>query len=214
MPASEIQAVIFDCDGTLVDSEILSLQVLVDYVAEFDLLIHHEEAMAKFAGNELSVVFADIENRLGHSLPDGFLQEFRSRQIALLQEQVQPCPGADELLSSLSVPFCVASNAPLNKIDVCLQTTRLKRHFAEHEVFSAYEVQKWKPAPDVFLHAATAMNVEPRHCAVVEDSSFGIQAGLAAGMQVFVYDPRNHHTEVHDYCRTVNHLKDLMPFFP
>lgn len=216
MNSDSIDAVIFDCDGTLVDSEVLSLQVLVDYVGEFGVRITHEEAMLNFAGNELSVVLTDIEQRLGKPLPTEFLDTFRTRQIALLSESVQPCPGADRLLAALSVPFCVASNAPLNKIDICLEATGLKPFFDADRIFSAYTIEKWKPAPDLFLSAAAALNVPPERCAVIEDSRFGIDAGLAAGMHVFAYCPHQQPLAP-DYAGKVHrieHLNELQRLLP
>lgn len=213
MRRPEIRAVIFDCDGTLVDSEVLSLAVLIEFVAEFGLEISHDEAMRRFAGNELSVVFADIEQRLGHALPTDFLQQFRERQIALLTEELEAIDGAHELLASLEIPFCVASNAPLHKIEVCLRTTQLHHHFPESRIFSAYQIQKWKPHPDLFLQAAAAMNVPPAQCAVVEDSHFGIKAGLAAGMQVFAYCPQEQHDMAGHPVSAVSHLMELAAIF-
>ena len=184
-----IEAVIFDNDGTLVDSETLSLQVLVDYVAELGLHISHAEAMERFAGNELSVVFGEFEERLGKKLPDGFLAEFRRRQMSLLATHVEAVDGAADLVESLNKPFCLASNAPLDKIRLCLETTGLRQLFPDTIIFSAYQINVWKPEPDLFLNAASTLGFEPQKCAVVEDSIFGIKAGLAAGMQVFAYDP-------------------------
>lgn len=189
MSAPEIKAVIFDNDGTLVDSETISLAVLIDCVAEQGLEISHEEAMERFAGNELSVVFREFEERLGRALPEDFLDSFRERQMGVLEERVQPVAGADELLSSMTVPFCVASNAPLNKVNLCLKSTGLIRHFDQSNIFSAYQLNVWKPEPDLFLMAAESLGVAAENCAVVEDSIFGLKAGLAAGMQVFGYDP-------------------------
>ncbi|MEQ9406274.1 MAG: HAD-IA family hydrolase [Fuerstiella sp.] len=212
MDRREIRAVIFDCDGTLVDSETLSLSVLIEHVAELGLQISHAEAMQRFAGNELAVVVREIEERLGGSLPDDFLHSFRSRQIAVLQKQLRACEGADDLLTALQLPFCVASNAPISKIEVCLQTTQLDRHFCTSRIFSAYEIEKWKPEPDLFLKAAAEMEIAPEHCAVVEDSLFGIKAGLAAGMQVFAYRAHGHgfdSPEVTD----VGHLAELVEVF-
>lgn len=189
MPLPEIKAVIFDCDGTLVDSETISLAILIECVAEQGLQISHEEAMERFAGNELSVVFREFEERLGHPLPEDFLDSFRQRQMGVLEERVQPIAGADELLASMTLPFCVASNAPLNKVNLCLKTTGLIRHFSTDRIFSAYQVNVWKPEPDLFLLAAESLGVAPENCAVIEDSLFGLKAGFAAGMQVFGYDP-------------------------
>lgn len=193
-----IDAVIFDCDGTLVDSETHSLKVLIDYVAEFGLHISHAEAMQRFAGHELSVVFAEFESRLGHKLPDSFLDEFRQRQLHVLAQKVTAIPFAEQLIQSLSVPFCVASNAPLNKMSLVLTTSGLEKHFPDNRRFSAYEVDAWKPDPAVFLHSAQQLNVPPEHCAVIEDSRFGIDAGLAAGMTVFAFDPEQTLTDRHN----------------
>ena len=208
----EIQAVIFDCDGTLVDSETHSLAVLVEHVAEFGLNITHAEAMERFAGNELSVVFREFEQRLGHSLPETFLDEFRHRQMSVLEQNVTAIDGAHELIGSLSLPFCVASNAPLNKINLCLTTTGLIPHFHESRIFSAYQINAWKPRPDLFLMAAEALGIPPENCAVVEDSHFGIDAGLAAGMQVFAFDPHNKFSAFNDITRIAS-LNELQPVF-
>jgi len=213
MSTPRIEAVIFDCDGTLVDSETLSLAVLVEFVAEFGLEIPHEEALQEFAGNELSVVFRTIEERLERSLPDNFMDNFRKRQIAVLHKELQAIDGAHDLLASLHLPFCVASNAPLNKIAVCLQTTGLDRHFTPDRIFSAYQIEVWKPEPDLFLKAAHDIGVAPENCAVVEDSRFGIRAGLAAGMQVFAYGPHQPVSDNLSNVHTIRHLNELKPFF-
>lgn len=191
MDDQTIHAVIFDCDGTLVDSETLSLTILVEHVAQFGLQISHAEAMERFAGNELSVVFAEFEERLGKKLPEDFLDTFRDRQMGVLRQELQPIAGVHDLLDAMSVPFCVASNAPLSKVNVCLETVGLIQHFEQSQIFSAYQIERWKPEPDLFLMAAERMQIAPQHCAVVEDSVFGIKAGLAAGMQVYGYDPHD-----------------------
>jgi HAD superfamily hydrolase (TIGR01509 family) len=209
MDEHSIKAVIFDCDGTLVDSETLSLAVLVQHVAEFGLEISHAEAMERFAGNELSVVFSEFEDRLGRKLPEDFLDTFRSRQMDVLREQLQPVAGVHDLLDAMQVPFCVASNAPVSKIQLCLETVGLIHHFDESVIFSAYQIKRWKPEPDLFLMAAERMQVAPQHCAVVEDSVFGIKAGLAAGMQVYGYDPHENLTGQFENVQLVRSLSEL-----
>jgi len=211
MSASEIQSVIFDCDGTLVDSETLSLAVLIEHVAEFGLEITHAEAMERFAGNELSVVFAEFEERLGRKLPEDFLDDFRDRQLGILKAQLQPVPGVHDLLDAVQQPMCVASNAPLNKVNICLETVGINHHFAPQRIFSAYQISKWKPLPDLFLMAAEALGTAPQHCAVVEDSVFGIKAGMAAGMQVFGFDPHDRLAQQFPDVRCVNSLTELQP---
>jgi len=207
-----IDAVIFDCDGTLVDSERISIRVLLDLVADLGLPLPFDDAVRRYSGNDLSVVFRDIEGKLGRSLPDDFMDCFRIRQIEVLREKLRPIDGASELLSALHLPSCVASNAPVDKIQVCLETTGLHHHFEIHEIFSAYQIQTWKPEPDLFLMAAEALGIRPENCAVVEDSTFGIEAGLAAGMQVFAYDPHGKHAN-DERITAAQSLPELIPAF-
>jgi len=210
----DFDGVIFDCDGTLVDSETISLGVLVEMISEVGLVIAHDDAMRRFAGGDLPKVFEEIEGELGKSLPDDFLDQYRSRQMPALASSVRAISGARELLQSLSIPFCVASNAPLEKVRVCLETSGLLDLVSPEQLHSAYEVHAWKPAPDVFLKAAMALNVGPTRCAVVEDSKFGVEAGLRAGMYVFALDPHdtlviedeNHVTKV----RSLEQLRQLL----
>lgn len=209
MSSSSIHAVIFDCDGTLVDSESLSIQVLVDFAAEFGLRMNHEQAVARFAGGRMSDVLLDIESRIGRALPQDFLEQFRERQTVVLQQKLQPIAGADDLLSGVRQSFCVASNAPRVKIEICLRVTGLDIHFSSDRIFSAYDAELWKPDPDVFLRAAKAMRIDPKDCAVVEDSDFGIEAGLAAGMQVIAFCPRGPQTQAARRVRSVTCLRDI-----
>jgi len=210
MRKEPIEAVIFDCDGTLVDSESLSISVLLELAAEFGPSLDYQDALRRFAGSDLAVVFRTIEKQMGRSLPDDFLQRFRERQIPVLKDRLQATEGAEELLESITLPSCVASNAPLRKIHVCLETTGLRRFFTKDRIFSAYEIQIWKPSPDLFLQAARSLHVDPERCAVIEDSGFGIEAGLAAGMQVFAFDPHNIHAHFAQVT-TVQSLTELKP---
>ena len=212
MKKQPIEGVIFDCDGTLVDSESLSISILLELVSEFGLILPYQQTLRQFAGNDLSVVFRSLEQKIGHAFPNDFLKRFRERQIAVLKEQVQAIHGAADLLGAMTLPVCVASNAPLNKINVCLETTGLHRYFTESRIFSAYQINTWKPAPDLFLVAAKSLGIAPECCAVVEDSSFGIDAGLSAGMQVFAFDPCG--APAHDERVTVVRcLTELKPRF-
>jgi HAD superfamily hydrolase (TIGR01509 family) len=181
-------AVIFDSDGVLVDSELLGNQVLVDYVAEFGLDFPLAEAVALFTGAKMANTVAEIESRLGRSLPSEFVSELRRRMAVAFRSQLQPINGVGAVVESLRVPFCVASNGPREKMEVCLQAAGLLPFF-QGRLFSAYEVGIWKPDPGLFLHAARALGVEPTRCAVIEDSVLGTRAGVAAGMVVFGYAP-------------------------
>lgn len=214
---SKLKAVIFDSDGTLVDSETTSLRVLVECVGELGLELEHSECVAKYAGKELSAVFRDFEDALERPLPNDFLQTFRQRQMAVLGDTVQQIHGAQTLLERLSLPYCLASNAPPDKIGLCLEAAGLAHLIPETRRFSAYEIEKWKPDPALFLWAAETLGFPPEHCAVVEDSQFGVQAGLDAGMHVFALGAhalaspdvaRNHRVTV------ISQLPELMTLLP
>ena len=135
-----------------------------------------------------SNIVGDIAARYGATLEDDFEPQYRRHVEKLYEAELVANPGVKDLLSGLDIPRCVASSAPRTKIERALEITELDEYF-EANIFSAYEVGAWKPEPDLFLHAAAAMNVAPQECAVVEDSEVGVQAGIAAGMQVFYYQP-------------------------
>ena len=214
---ANIQAVIFDCDGTLVDSETLSIETLVAYGAEFGLRIEVEEAFTLFAGGQLENAVAEMERRIGESLPDDFIPTFRLRQAdAFRTRPVAEVDGASELLTEVNLPYCLASNAPRKKISLNLELTRLERFFDEEQRFSADDRKIYKPHPDLFEQAARYLQTHAANCAVVEDSPFGIDAGLAAGMCVFVYaphgPPRFSSPEQAERVHVIEHLSELEAF--
>lgn len=189
-PEPDIRLVIFDCDGTLVDSEPVLASSLV---AEFTAL--HPDVAATmrwtqddFEGRPMPANIAMIAARAGVELPPDFEQRVRARMTAAYDAGVDPIPGAAELLQRLRVPCCVASNGPRPKIEQVLGRTGLLPAFGDR-IYSAYEVGSFKPAPGLFLHAAAAHGLPVEACAVVEDSLSGLEAGLAAGMTVYAYRP-------------------------
>jgi len=151
------------------------------------LELEFEEAHALFVGRDLQSIAAWIGDNHGTQLPDIFAEEFRSRQAVALRKSVLPISGAAELLAAMTKPFCVASNAPQEKIAINLSATGLDQFFTADRTFSAYDISVWKPQPDLFLYAAKQLRVDPASCVVIEDSIAGIDAGLAAGMQVIGY---------------------------
>jgi HAD superfamily hydrolase (TIGR01509 family) len=179
-------AIIFDCDGTLVDSEQLGNQVLVDCAAELGLQLTLAEALAQFMGGRMADAVAYIEERLGRPVPKDFVDRARRRMVAAFQAELRAVEGVEPVLRGLDVPYCVASSGPRDKIELSLGLTGLLGYF-EGRIFSAYEIGRWKPEPDLFLHAAETLGVAPHRCAVVEDSVPGVRAGIAAGMGVFGY---------------------------
>lgn len=183
----EFDTIIFDCDGTLVDSEPITVKVLIDFVKEFGLELSYEDALPLFVGRDMPAIMAVLESWMNSKLPVTFSEEFRARQASALRKELTVISGAHELLGSLERQFCVASNAPQTKIEINLTTTGLSQFFTSETTFSAYDINVWKPEPDLFLYAADRLKVDASRCVVIEDSQAGIDAGRAAGMQVIGY---------------------------
>jgi len=179
--------VIFDLDGTLVDSETACNQAFLDLLPE--LSDPAELLVKRYRGKKLSIILADIEQRLGKSLPDTFENSYRLRVAELFACNLRPMPGVIAMLDSLHVPRCVASSGPPAKMRQALETSGLASYF--DRTFSSYDVGIWKPEPGLFLHAAQEMGFRPSQCAVVEDSEVGVQAAVAAGMVAFHYLPHD-----------------------
>lgn len=189
----EIRAVIFDSDGTLVDSEVPGMDVLHEMACAAGVEFTRAEAHARFRGARMSDVAEWIGAQLADK-PEGFEEEFTRRYRATIarrfREDLREIPGAFDLLSQLRIPFGVATNGPREKVLLTLEVTGLLPLVGDR-IFSAYDHGYFKPDPGLFLIAARALGHEPRHCAVVEDSIPGLAAGVAAGMQVFSLHERN-----------------------
>ncbi len=186
-PSDRYGLVIFDCDGVLVDSEMLSASVLTAMLAEEGFAISPEIFRSDFLGRSFTSASARAKERFGRPLPDGFEPLYRKRLKERMRESLQPMPGAAAALDALGgsgIPFCLATSSNPERLAVSLEVTGLTRFFAGRG-FTASEVKAGKPAPDLFLHAAARMGVEPAHCLVIEDSEMGVRAGLAAGMTVW-----------------------------
>lgn len=205
------KAIIFDCDGTLVDSETISIRILAEYLNELGWSISVADAIAKYAGQDLHICMSDAEAAIGKPLPSNAIDIFRSRQIPVLKQELQPIVGAEPMLGAIPLPYCIASNAPQEKIKVCLDTTNMRRFFGDDRIFSAYDVQAWKPKPDLFLMAAAKLGFQPHDCIVVEDSIFGIEASFAAGTQTVIYDPHQKFGRFDDQAVRIRSLDQLLP---
>lgn len=188
LDTSRIQCLIFDLDGTLVDSEILCLRAFCDCLPTLDWDIAH---MARhFRGWKLHHIFHEIECHLGQPLADDFEQHYRARVAELFDAELRAFDGADTFLASVPHPKCIASSGPMRKMLHSLTLTGLLPHF-EGRLFSAYDVGAWKPDPDLFLHAADKMGFAPTQCLVIEDSLVGLEAACAANMQALLHRPEN-----------------------
>jgi HAD superfamily hydrolase (TIGR01509 family) len=202
-----IKAVIFDCDGVLVDSVGLAGEVLAEYLRDLGFAVTRQEATRRFGSGKMADYVARFEQETGRRLPEKFEQELRARRELVFRERLQPVEGAPELVRDLRVPSCVASNGPMAQIEHSLRIVGLHERF-DGRIFSAYSVRAWKPEPQLFLHAGQALGVNPAECAVIEDSELGIQAGVAAGMQVFAFLPAGGET-AHAGVHTLRQLDEL-----
>ena len=179
---------IFDCDGVLVDSEPLSSQALAEALTAAGHPTTAEETTATFIGRSWASCEEIIRERFG-SVPAGLEADYRHRMAAAFEAGLRPVPGVVEAIEAIEAPTCVASSGPHDKMRHSLGLTGLHERFAGR-IFSAYDVARGKPAPDLFLHAASAMGHPPEDCVVVEDSPVGVEAALAAGMRVLGYAGR------------------------
>jgi len=175
--------VIFDCDGVLIDSEIIFGRVLGDCLIAADFPITMDEAMVLGFGKNRITLTAEVEARFGRTLPDRFFETFRAHVDHAFERELTAIPGTEELLAALSVPRCVASNSHLDRVRHALAVTRPLPLFDPH-VFSAPQLARRKPTPALFLFAARQFDVPREHCIVVEDSTVGVEAAVAAGMPV------------------------------
>jgi HAD superfamily hydrolase (TIGR01509 family) len=185
--------VIFDCDGVLVDSEPVSNRVFTEMLNGIGLRTTLDETTRDFVGRSMKSCVEIVERRLGRPVPADFVETLQARTFAAFREGLHAVPGIEAALDAVDaagVPTCVASSGEHAKMRTTLGLTGLLPRF-EGRLFSATEVPRGKPHPDLFLHAARAMGADPARCAVVEDSPVGAQAGVAAGMTVFGYAARS-----------------------
>ncbi|GGX36309.1 HAD family hydrolase [Streptomyces chartreusis] len=180
--------VIFDNDGVLVDSEPISNRLLAAYLTELGHQTSYEDSIRDYMGSAMHRIHDLVLERTGERLPDDFDDVFHARVFAAFERELKAVPGAVDVLEKLGaegVPYCVASSGSHERIRVGHRTTGLDRYFDAGRVFSSQDVGRGKPAPDLFLHAAERMGVAPARCLVVEDSPLGVQAAVAAGMDVY-----------------------------
>ena len=181
-----IELVIFDCDGVLVDSERIAVRIDAEVLGRLGWPLTEAQVAERFLGLSDTDFQSEVERHLGRQLPAGWDAEFEPLYRKAFESRLRPVDGVVEALDSISIPTCVASSGSHEKMRFTLGLTGLYDRFLGR-IFSASEVARGKPAPDLFLHAASRMAVDPRVCAVVEDSRAGVAAAKAAGMQVFGY---------------------------
>jgi HAD superfamily hydrolase (TIGR01509 family) len=183
--------IIFDCDGVLIDSEIISAKMLIAELAGYGVAMDMAFVGRHFLGRSYPVVLAEVRDRWGVALPDRFEADYRARLLAAFETQLTVMPGVRETIAALAVPYCLATSSSPERLRRSMEITGLAPLFAG-TAFTASEVRHGKPAPDLFLHAARQMQASPARCVVIEDSLNGVRAGLAAGMEVWRFTGGSH----------------------
>jgi HAD superfamily hydrolase (TIGR01509 family) len=210
------ELVIFDNDGVLVDSEPLSNTILAGYLTELGHPTSYEDSLRDYMGAAVHRVHDLVKERTGQLLPADFDDILHTRVFAAFERELEPVDGVVELLGKLAadgVPYCVASSGSHERIRVGHRKTGLDRWFDDSVIFSAQDVGRGKPAPDLFLHAAERMGVAPSRCAVVEDSPLGVAAARAAGMDVYAFTAMTAAGQLlgaNGYFSTMNELPGLL----
>jgi HAD superfamily hydrolase (TIGR01509 family) len=187
----QIDLIIFDCDGVLIDSEIISAKMLIAELAGMGVQIDLPFVAQHFLGRSYPTVMKVIKQDFGVHLPPEFEENYRNRLLAAFAQGLLPIPHIHALLSSLQTPWCVATSSSPRRADQSLTITGL-RALVGDRLFTASEVPNGKPAPDLFLHAAAKMGASPARCLVIEDSLNGIKAALAAQMPVWRFTGGSH----------------------
>ena len=182
--------VIFDCDGVLIDSELLSIRADQECLAECGIELSTEEILERYTGISFAGMVSDLEARHG-PLPADFFDRHRRRLWPLMESELRAIPGVTAVLDALTCQACVASSGRPDRLRHALSLVGLYDRFHPH-IFSAVEVARGKPAPDLFLHAAQRMGVSPARCAVIEDSLPGVTAAVAAEMTTIGFVGASH----------------------
>lgn len=186
MRGDDIDLVIFDCDGVLIDSELISARVLIAALARAGVSVDLDHFREHFLGRSFPTVAQQVREDFRIALPDDFEAGYRADLLAAFATELRPTPGVAGVLDRLAVRRCVATSSSPPRVARSLALTGLAGYFAA-DVFTASQVARGKPAPDLFWHVAARMAVAPDRCLVIEDSLTGIRAALAAGMRTLRY---------------------------
>jgi len=183
--------IIFDCDGVLVDSEVLSCRCLSKVLASYGIDLGLDQALDLFLGRSMTAVVEHYA-ALGRPIPEQFSAELTAGVRAAFTSALCPIEGVSSVLEGLQIPHCVASSSDVDRVSLSLSLTGLAPHF-DNRLYTSQMVERGKPAPDLFLHAAERMQADPRRTLVIEDSISGVAAGKAAGMTVWGFVGGSHY---------------------
>ena len=183
-PSNDIELVIFDLDGVLVDSEAVVITIESQMLTDAGYPMTVDEIADTCIGLSYADMKALIEDRFSRPIQDQLFDDIQAAALAAFPNMLEPVAGVADLLASSQLPRCIASSSDLDRIHLSLELTELRTFFPSHTVFSAEMVSRGKPYPDLFLHAAEQMGADPQKCLVDEDSPYGVSAALSAGMHV------------------------------
>lgn len=213
---SHIKCVIFDCEGTLIDSERLCCQAIVNVFEQFDVALTMQECLQHFQGGKLADILNTTQQRLGLSISLDILEPmYRENVSYLFQKYLLPMPGAFELLDYLKaqkIEYCIASNGPKDKIEKALSLTGLLTNF-DGRIFSGFEANSWKPDPDLILYSIMNMGFLPSECLYIDDTPMGVEAGVNAGVKTlhYCYDMQEI-PNLFEQVTPIKHLDDIAQF--
>jgi HAD superfamily hydrolase (TIGR01509 family) len=188
---SSIKCIIFDCDGVLIDSEVISAQIMIEELARENIDIDFAHFQKNFLGRGFARVAADIRANSGKVISDEFESRYRSKLMDAFTQDLRPMPGIYGLLDQLTLPCCVATSSSPTRVEHSLKLTGLERYFGKN-VFTVSQVKNGKPAPDLFLFAAAQMGMSPSNCLVIEDSETGLAAAMHAHIPVWHFTGGSH----------------------
>lgn len=173
--------VIFDCDGVLIDSEIISAKMLRAEALKLGIDISIDHILKNYVGRSYPTVLAEIQERFNLTLPQDFEMKYRTRLLEAFETQLNIIPYVYDVIQKLKIPYCIATSSSPRRVNRSLELVGLSELFIQN-IFTASQVKRGKPAPDLFLFAATSMGAIPENTMVIEDSESGVAAGLAANM--------------------------------
>jgi HAD superfamily hydrolase (TIGR01509 family) len=214
---NDLELVIFDCDGVLVDSEVISNEVLTRALTAEGLPTTLAQARHQYQGLLLSEVVQRAQQSLGRDLAGDWVERFERDRAKAFHRELRPVAGAASTVQRMKdagIPVCVASQGSLEKTRLTLGLTELRSLFPAGALFSGQLVPRGKPHPDLFLHAAATMGAKPSRCTVVEDTVSGITAAVAAGMRAFGFAADSDETALRnagaEILHDLNHLPDVL----
>jgi len=204
--------VIFDCDGTLVNSEPLTMKLLVKMMLEIGVKEDYEWLLENFAGKNMKAITDLIEDHIGPFDTEAFEEDYRTRCADLFQEELQPIAGVIDLISSIPCAKCIASNGPQRKMKLSLSCTEIDRWFHTEHIFSAYDIQKWKPDPALIHYALERMNVRASKAVLIEDTMSGVMAGLKAEVDTIAFNPKQDQKLLNSGATNFSNMEDIKQY--